>query len=92
MSETADPAAHTLPRRRAVATSSAVRCLFFFGRKLRFDVHVAEFAGVEYLAALETLHEFRVLVAGDDLDTGVKTTFCIALLCGKLEMGFAGWM
>ena len=67
------------PFARTYASSSKDRagrqkCLFFvFGGNLRFDVHVAEFAGVEYLAAFQTFHELRVLVTRDDLDTRVKT-------------------
>lgn len=34
-----------------------------------FDVHVFEFAGVEYLAAFEALHVFGIFIAGNDLDT-----------------------
>ena len=38
-----------------------------------FDRHVLEFAGLEHLAALETLDVFGVLVTADDLHTRVLT-------------------
>jgi hypothetical protein len=41
-----------------VLASVRPKCLFFFGGDLRFDVHIAEFAGVEYLAAFQTFNEF----------------------------------
>ena len=34
-----------------------------------FDVHVFEFAGVEYFAAFEALDVFGIFIAGNDLDT-----------------------
>src|SRR5208283_512255 len=47
-------------------------CLFLLGRNFRFDVHVAELARFEDLAAVETLDVFRVFVTGDHLYTRMK--------------------
>jgi hypothetical protein len=40
---------------------------------LLFDGHVFEFRGLENLAAVETLDEFGIFVARNNLDAGVLT-------------------
>jgi hypothetical protein len=47
-------------------------CLFLLGRNFRFDVHIAELARFEDLAAVETLDVFRVVVTGNNLDTRME--------------------
>jgi len=47
--------------------------LFFFGRDLRFDIHVAELTRFEDLAAFEALDIFRIFVSRDYLDSGMPT-------------------
>jgi hypothetical protein len=68
------------------------KCLFFvFGGNFRLDVHVAEFAGVEYLAAFQTFHEFRVLVTRDDLDTRMKTDIWHRAALGEIAGRRCRW-
>jgi hypothetical protein len=47
------------------------------------DVHVFEFAGVEYFAAFEALDEFGIFIAGNDLDTRMFAWSHILALVGR---------
>ena len=58
-----------------------VRLFFFFGWELGFDVHIAKFARLKDLAALQALYVLRIFVARNDLDSGMPTrvVHCVAL-------------
>ena len=47
---------------------------------LFFDAHVLEFARLEDLAALKTLHEFRVFVTAHDGDARVFASLLVSAL------------
>jgi len=49
------------------------------------DVHVFEFAGVEYFAAFEALYVFGIFIAGNDLDTRMFAWIHVLALIG-------GWL
>ena len=52
---------------------------------LAFDLHVAEFAGLEDLAAILAFDIFRILVAGDDSDSGVGAGRVHGILVTEIE-------
>ena len=60
--------------------------LFFFGGDFGFDVHVAELAGFEDLAAFQALDVLRVFVSRNYLDSGMPTgiVHSVALRMGAL--------
>jgi len=75
-------------------TLNAVRasCLFVLSRNFRLDVHVAEFARFEDLAAVETHDVFRVLVTGDYLDTRMETLLVHGFAYERLGVLSADWL
>ena len=65
--------------------------LFFFGWKLGFDVHIAEFARFEDLAAFKALYKLRIFVARNDLDSGMPALVVHYVALGKVE-GCLCWL
>jgi hypothetical protein len=72
-----------LQRTLRAAGETARKGILGFVFKLRlFNAHVLEFAGLKDLTALQTLYEFKVLIARDDLHPGVLTLVHLVLLSG----------
>jgi hypothetical protein len=51
-----------------------------------FDIHIAEFAGIEDVAALDAFNKFGVFIARDDLHAGVLTLGGRCLLGGRFRL------
>jgi hypothetical protein len=49
-----------------------------------FDLHIAKFFGIEYLATLQALDIFGVVVPGNDPDLGVFAGGCHRSICREL--------
>jgi len=71
-------------RQEEIATNSK-----FLRQLLVFDDHVLEFAGFEDFATFFAFDEFRIFLAGHDLDTRVLAWCLVSFLLG--EWGRRGW-